>query len=151
MRRVILLLALLGLLAGCGGGDALTVAGQWARNSPMAVDSGAVYMNLTSADGDRLLSASVDPSVASTVEVHETTPVDGETDEAGTAMMTMRPVDFIDLPAGEEVPLEPGGYHIMLIGLAEPLVVGEKFDITLRFENYGEKSVEVEVMEDAPK
>jgi copper(I)-binding protein len=148
MRRKILLLIALGLIAtGCGGGDSVSVDGQWARTSPKDASNGAVYMNLKSSDGDRLLSASVDPSIAATVEVHETVPVEDETDDSGMAMMKMQPVDAIDLPAGETVSLAPGGYHVMLIGLVSPLEVGEKFDITLNFENYGEKTVAVEVKE----
>lgn len=164
MRRAFLLIAALGLIAAsCGGsGEDISVDGVWARNSPMSSDRGAVYMNLESADGDRLLSASVNASIAGTVEVHETVPAEGGDSEAGMGededmgdaegmgMMMMQEVEAIDLPAGETVSLEPGGYHIMLIDLAEPLEIGEKFDLTLNFESYGEKVLEVEVMEAAP-
>jgi copper(I)-binding protein len=151
MRRTILLLAVLALvIAGCGGGDDISIDGQWARSSPQMADAGAVYMNVTSAGGDRILSASVDPSVAAGVEIHETVPVGGETDEQGMAMMKMQPVDAIDLPAGKTVSLAPGGYHIMLIGLTKPLEAGQKFNVTVNFEKYGEKTVEVEVRDQAP-
>ncbi len=152
MRRLLLLVTTLGLIfAACGGGEDISIDGQWARNSPMSADNGAVYMNITSSDGDRLLSASVDPSIAGTVEVHETVPAEGDTSEDGMGgMMMMRPVDGIDLPAGETVSLAPGGYHIMLIGLTKPLEIGEKFDVAVTFENAGEKTVEVEVREDQP-
>ena len=59
--------------------------------------------------------------------------------------MTMQPVDSIELPAGEEVSLEPGGYHIMLLDLVAPLEVGDTFDIVLTFENAGEVTVTAEV------
>ena len=151
MRRLILLLTVLGLVAaGCGGGEDLSIDGEWARNSPKRADRGAVYMNITSADGDRLLSAGVDSSIAASVEVHETVPVDGETNDDGMAMMMMQEVEAIDLPAGEEVVLEPGGLHIMLIDITQPLEIGQKFDLTLNFETAGEVVLEVEVMEDAP-
>jgi len=151
VRRLILLLTVLGLVAaGCGGGEDLSIDGEWARNSPKRADRGAVYMNITSADGDRLLSAGVDSSIAASVEVHETVPVDGETNDDGMAMMMMQEVEAIDLPAGEEVVLEPGGLHIMLIDITQPLEIGQKFDLTLNFETAGEVVLEVEVMEDAP-
>ena len=151
MRRLILLFAVLGLIAaGCGGGDDISIDGEWARNSPKRADRGAVYMNIESADGDSLLSASVDSSIAASVEVHEVVPAEGETDEEGMAMMVMQEVQSIALPAGETVVLKPGGYHIMLIDITKPLDIGQKFDLTLSFENAGEKVLEVEVMEEAP-
>ena len=64
--------------------------------------------------------------------------------------MSMREVGEIALPAGTTVNLEPGGYHIMLLDLARPLSVGDKFDVTLTFETAGEQVVEVEVREEAP-
>jgi copper(I)-binding protein len=45
--------------------------------------------------------------------------------------MTMRPVAGLDLPAGKTVALQPGGYHLMLIGLKRHLQVGESIDLTL--------------------
>jgi hypothetical protein len=151
MRRLILLLTVLGLVAaGCGDGDNISIDGQWARNSPMSVEQGAVYLNITSADGDRLLSASVDSSIAATAEVHETVSAEGESGDDGMAMMTMQEVDAIDLPAGDTISLAPGGYHIMLIDIARPLEIGQKFNVTLDLEKAGEQVVEVEVREEAP-
>jgi periplasmic copper chaperone A len=151
VRRLIILLAVMGLIAGgCGGGDDISIDGEWARNSPKRADRGAVYMNIESADGDRLLSASVDSSISASVEVHEVVPAEGETDEEGMAMMVMQEVEAIELPAGETVNLEPGGYHVMLIDITKPLEIGQKFDLTLNFETAGEMVLEVEVMEEAP-
>ena len=149
MRRAFLLVAALGLVAaGCGGSDGdISIDGEWARNSPMSADRGAVYMTIESADGDRLLSASVDASIAATVEVHETLPAEDDDSEEGMGMMMMQEVEAIELPAGESVALEPGGLHVMLIDIAQPLEIGQKFDLTLNFEKFGEKVVEVEVRE----
>ena len=61
--------------------------------------------------------------------------------------MTMQEVDSIDLPAGEAVVFEPGGYHVMLLGLASPLEVGDTFDLTLLFESGASETVTVEVRE----
>jgi copper(I)-binding protein len=71
-----------------------------------------------------------------------------DTDEMDDSMggeMTMREVDGIDIPAGETVALKPGGYHIMLLDLAEPLKEGSAFDVELEFENAGSRTVEVTV------
>ncbi|MCU0274542.1 MAG: copper chaperone PCu(A)C, partial [Acidimicrobiales bacterium] len=64
--------------------------------------------------------------------------------------MTMRPVDGIDLPAGEAVALEPGGLHVMLLDLPAPLEIGQTYELTLTFEQAGEQTVTVEVREEAP-
>ena len=141
----------------------ITVSGQWARNSPMMATAGAAYMTVTSSADDALVKASVDPSVAGTVELHETRMVEGgmtdttmagmdmtETTMPGMGAMEMVPVDKIELPAGEAVALAPGGLHIMLLDLAKPLELGETFTITLTFESGATQDVTVEVREEAP-
>ncbi|MCP4309275.1 MAG: copper chaperone PCu(A)C [bacterium] len=164
MRRLFLLMVALGLVAtACGGDDGVAADGVWARNSPMMASAGAVYLDLTSGDADTLIGASVESSIAGKVEIHETAPADAEmTDDSDAEMtddsmdegmggaMTMREVGQITLPAGETVNLEPGGYHIMLLDVATPLELGDKFDLTLTFENADEMVVEVEVREQAP-
>ena len=56
-------------------------------------------------------------------------------------VMRMRPVADIPLPSGQTVHLRPGGLHIMLIGLTEPLRQGATVPLTLRFERAGEVQV----------
>jgi periplasmic copper chaperone A len=62
----------------------------------------------------------------------------------------MREVDAIDVPAGGKVKLEPGGLHIMLVGLKAPLAAGSSFPLTLKFEKAGELKVEVKVESGMP-
>ena len=114
--------------------------------------------------------ASVPSSVAARTEVHETVAADeaesdmdmegaegesdmdmegaegeGDMDTEGMQGMTMQEVEGIDVPAGETVALEPGGFHVMMIDLAEPLVAGETIELTLTFEFAGERTVMAEV------
>ncbi len=149
----------------------ILIEGAWARNSPMNVDKGAAYMTITSPVDDKLLSASVDASISTTVEIHEMVPVDAATETTmgmgtattmgmgmghgngqgmGSGEMKMQKVEFIALPAGEAVALKPGGYHIMFIGLVGPLELGTTIQLTLVFENAGEITVDVPVLEEAP-
>jgi copper(I)-binding protein len=51
--------------------------------------------------------------------------------------MRMRAVDGLDLPAGRAVQLKPGGYHVMLMELRQPLKAGETVPITLVIERAG--------------
>lgn len=108
----------------------------WSRATVAGIPNGAAYFVLENngdAD-DRLLSAS--SSVAKTVELH-THIKDGE-------VMRMRQVENIEIPAGQTVALQPGGLHVMLLGLNEPLADGTQFSMTLEFEQAG--TVEVDVV-----
>ena len=122
--RLAAVAALALVLAACSGADAeLSIEGAWVRSNPNLI--GAAYMAITSPIADELVAASVDPSIAGTVEVHEVVMDDG--------MMRMREVAGIALPAGETVMLEPGGYHIMLLDMPEMLEAGTEVVLTLTF------------------
>jgi copper(I)-binding protein len=140
------------------GGSTIEVTDAWARSSPAVADAGAAYMVLTNPGDvdDALVSASVADTVAATVELHETRAAGGMggggmgDTSTTTPMMEMVPVDRIDVPAGESVSLEPGGLHIMLLGLVEPLAVGDELELTLTFEVAGDVVVTVVVGDGAP-
>lgn len=118
----------------------ITIEDPWARPSPMAEGMGAAYMVFENTGGDdALIGARTD--VAAVVEIHEVTMEDD--------VMRMRPVEGqrLSIPAGGDVTLEPGGYHIMLIDLNQQLVPGETFMLTLEFERSGTRDVMVTVRE----
>lgn len=175
-----LALATMGLAA-CGNDDSsntdsiemseveeLTITGQWARTSPSATTTGAAYMTIASPIDDALVSASVDPSIAEAVELHEVVMADsqmsgdmsddmsGDMDHSAmdngdmSGEMVMQQVMRIELPAGTAVQLKPGGYHVMFVGLAKPLATGETISLTLTFENAGKIVIDVPVLEEAP-
>lgn len=143
MRRLMVLGAVVALLAAaCGGSGDLEVSDAWARNSARMQDAGAVYLTINGGgEADRLLSASVPAAVAARAELHESSMADD-----GQMMMQMLPA--IEVPADGEVALAPGGLHVMLMQLADPLDVGEEFDVTLTFEQAGTVTVTVEVREE---
>jgi len=60
-------------------------------------------------------------------------------------VMKMRPISGVDIPAGHPVSLKPGGEHIMLMGLSQPLREGQSFPLTLDFEKAGPRTVTVTV------
>lgn len=118
--------------------DEPAVSDAWARATPPGTTVGAVYMTIAGGDGgDRLLGAATDRAGA--VELHTVV------DDGG--MARMRPIEFLDLPAGERVQLAPQGTHLMLIDLRSPLVAGDEFALTLRFATAGEREVNVAVRE----
>jgi len=67
------------------------------------------------------------------VMLHKSEEVDG--------IATMTHVDRIEIPAGEIVELAPGGYHVMFMGLSDPLETGESFPVTLTFDKAGDIEV----------
>jgi copper(I)-binding protein len=61
-------------------------------------------------------------------------------------VMTMRPVEGgVAIPAGETVALQPGSYHIMFMGIAEPFTEGSRVPVVLTFEKAGDVAVELAV------
>ncbi|HEY8555620.1 MAG TPA: copper chaperone PCu(A)C [Burkholderiales bacterium] len=136
MQRVLLAAACLLLTASAAASGGPRIADAWARATPPGAATGAVYFVLTGGDtGDRLLGAS--SPVAERAELHATTMSDG--------MMRMRAFQDLPLAAGETVRFEPGGRHVMLIGLKQPLREGDTVPLTLTFERAGAIEVRVEV------
>jgi copper(I)-binding protein len=113
---------------------AIAVENAWSRAVPEGASVGVGYLAIknTGDAPDRLLSASA--SLAGQTEIHQTT-MDG-------GVMRMRPVpDGVPVPANSTVMLEPNGYHVMFMGLTQPLKEGDAFPAKLTFERAG--SVEV--------
>ncbi|MBC7906647.1 MAG: copper chaperone PCu(A)C [Rhodospirillaceae bacterium] len=116
---------------------ALEIKSAWARATPPKAAAGGAFLSVTNtgAAADTLLRASSD--VAKTVELH-THLQQGE-------VMRMMAVDKIEVPPGQTVALAPGGLHIMLIGLKQPLAEGTSFPLELTFANAGKVTVTVDV------
>ncbi len=114
----------------------ITIKQPWAR-ATVGAGAGAAFLSIDNAGAklDRLVGAS--SSVAKTTELH-THIKDGE-------VMRMRRIDVIEVPAKATTTLQPGGLHVMFLGLTEPLAAGGSFPLTLRFAEAGEVSVIVEV------
>jgi copper(I)-binding protein len=116
----------------------LTIGHPWSRATLPGAKVAAGYLTVKNAGSapDRLISVTAD--IAGKGEIHEMTVKDG--------VMTMRPLaDGLEVPAGGEVKLEPGSYHIMFVGLKAPAVEGVKFPGTLTFEKAGTVKVEFAV------
>lgn len=83
---------------------------------------------------------------------------EGEMDDEGHDMeamgdmaMTMQELTGgLVIPAGEDVTLEPGGLHVMMLDLVAPLETGDTFDLTLNTDDGEAITVAVEVRDDAP-
>ena len=143
MKRALFAALALGMfVTACGGDSDVKISDAWARSSPGMASNGAAYMILEGGtEDDRLVAASVPVQVAGMAQVHEVVMNDG-------AMAMQQVENGIVIPAGETVALEPGGYHVMMMNLAEPLEVGDTFTVTLTFERAGTVDVDVEVRDE---
>lgn len=119
-----LALALLAMSPACAADVEITQA--WARATAGAAGTGVVYLTVAN-HGAATAVIGAEAPIARRASLH-THRMDGD-------VMRMRPVEDITLPAGARVTLQPGGLHIMLMGLADPLVEGDGFPLTLHLAN----------------
>lgn len=113
----------------------VTVTEPWIRGTVAGQKTTGAFMQLKSATDAALVEAA--SPAAKIVEIHQMT-MDG-------GMMKMSAVDKLALPAGKAVDLKPGGYHVMLIDLKQPLKAGDTVPVTLTFEDKAGRKTTVEV------
>ena len=115
----------------------LSIDRPWSFALPPVSPNGAAYFRIENRGqaSDRLVS--VHSPIADRAEIH--------THEMDGGMMTMHRVHSVETPAQGEVTFEPGGLHVMLLGLKEPLVAGERYPLVLEFEKAGTIEVSVEI------
>jgi periplasmic copper chaperone A len=120
MLRLATFIALLFVASAAAAAD-VRVENAWARSPAPGQKTASAYVDLTSAS-DAVLRAAASP-LAGRVELHAMT-LDG-------GIMRMRSIARIDLPAGKTVKFEPGGLHLMLFDLKQPLKPGDKLPLVL--------------------
>lgn len=145
MRRLIAAAAI--ALAGSAGalaqesvraGD-FVVEQSWARATIGTSRPGAAYLTIRNEGSAPDTLVGIESGVAGSAEIHDTT-----TDASGITRMA--PTGPLAIGPGEEIVLTPGGKHLMLMQLNEPLVEGETLPLTLRFEEAGEVAVEAPIL-----
>lgn len=109
----------------------------WARASIGQARNSAAYMTLVNLGRERDRLIGVASPAAAKAELH-THVMEGN-------VARMRHLRAMDVNPGEPTVLQPGGLHIMLIDLKQPLKAGETMSLTLKFEKAGEVKVEVPV------
>jgi hypothetical protein len=154
MIRNCLAAALLGgtaILAGCNAApetdapaatetatSSIAVTDPWSRATAEGQNAGGAFMTIanTGTAADRLTGGST--PVAGRVEIHTMT-MEGD-------VMRMRQLeDGLEIPAGGEVTLKPGSFHVMLMDLKQPLKAGDKVPLTLIFAGAGTLETRLEV------
>ena len=109
----------------------------WARETPPGTDVGAVYFRLHNAGAEAVTLTAVDTTVAGRAEFHETVV------QGGVASMRHR--HHIEVASDTQLDFEPGGHHVMLMGLEQPIVAGDVFSLELKLDTGATVSVEVTV------
>jgi copper(I)-binding protein len=117
----------MGAVAMTSAAQSVTIKDPWARATVPGQKTAGAYAELTSAANAALIAAA--SAAAHSVELH-TMSMEG-------GVMRMRRVERIELPARKVVKLAPGGLHIMLIGIKQPLKPGDKVPLTLTIEMQG--------------
>ena len=97
----------------------------WVRATVVGQKATGAFMRLTASSASRLVRA--ESAAAGVTEIHEMK-MEGD-------VMKMRAIAGLDLPAGQAVELQPGGYHVMLMDLKAPLAQGTQVPLTLVFQD----------------
>ena len=134
-RLPLLCAAALAALLALPAAAQVAVADAWIRGTVPGQKATGAFMQLTSLT-DMALVGAASPA-AKVVEIHQMKQEGG--------MMKMNAVDRVALPANKTVELKPGGYHIMMMDLTQPLRDGESIPLTLTFEDKAGKKQTVEV------
>ncbi len=101
----------------------VTIDSPWIRGTVPGQSVTGAFMTIRSTEATALVR--VESPAAESLQVHRTAMVDG--------MMSMEPVESLAVPAHGSVALEPGGFHVMLVGLRTSLHAGDKVPLTLTF------------------
>src|SRR5688572_11439796 len=133
MRRALFLMSFLAASSLCQA--EVTAKDAWVRGTVPAQTSTGAFVTLTSSVDAKVVG--VASPVAKVVEIHESMTMGG--------VSHMHEVKSVALPAGQAVQLKPGGHHVMLMGLAQPLKDGATVPLVFTIEEKGGKRTRLEV------
>ena len=133
--RTLFAITTLALLASTAAQAQTTTQDVWVRGTVAQQKATGAFMQITSQQGGKLVSAA--SPVAGIVEIHEMK-MEGN-------VMKMAAIPGLELPAGKMVELKPGGYHVMLMDLKQPLKAGDTVPLTLTVEGKDGKKETLEL------
>jgi periplasmic copper chaperone A len=134
------------------------ISSAWARATPPGAVNGVLYLRIVSRHRDTLLGVDVPADVAQHTELHASMGGNGGDSmpgmpgmtQDGSGMMTMRTLHSVRLPADKQIAFEPGGRHVMLVGLVRSLDAGQRISATLRFAHAPAQTISVSVRNNPP-
>jgi periplasmic copper chaperone A len=142
LRRAAPLLIALFMARSFAQGDAaqagdLRVSGAWSRPTPPAAVVGVVYFSIANLGSQEDLLIGLSSPIATQVELHES--------QRSQGVESMRAVTAVSCPPRTIIRAAPGALHVMLLGLAHPLLAGTSFPLTLKFRDAGAVTLQVSV------
>jgi periplasmic copper chaperone A len=135
MKRLLVAVAVLFLASSAAA--QVSIGAAWVREPNPARDLTAAFMSLTNHGDQEVSLVRAFTSAAKVVELHEMKMSDG--------MMKMRQVERIAIAPKTTVKLEPGGLHLMMIGLSTSLADGDAVEMTLEFDDGTRAVIEAQV------
>lgn len=137
MKRVLLTLLALYCSVQTAWASPFMVHDVFARATVPGQTDGAAYLTIMNHgdQNDRLLAAS--SSISESVELHSTRTVNG--------VAHMQRETALEIPVHGSLAFQPGGYHLMLVGLKAPLKAGDTLKLTLKFERAGVVEIKIPV------
>lgn len=115
----------------------LQVTSSWARASIPGATNGAAYVSLSNEQSEAKTIVEVASNVSKKTELHK------HVHEQG--MMKMVHVPELEIASGESLEMKPGGYHIMLFNLQQPLESGNQITLTFKFSDDESQDVSIDV------
>ncbi len=106
-------------------GEAVVMEDGWVKAADSGMSAAFGELENTGSDDVTIVSASTEASSA--LELHETIE-----NEAGEMIMREK-TDGFTIEAGDSLSLEPGGNHLMLMDLTDPIAAGDEITFTLTF------------------
>lgn len=117
--------------------DSIVVTDAWAPPS-LSQAAGVAYITIENKGAADRMTRVEAKRVTSQAELHTHT-------ETANGVMQMRKLDALEIPAKSTVSMQPGGHHIMLIGLEKPMVDGESFELTCYFTTHAPITIRVKI------
>lgn len=136
MKRLTILLCAL-LFSVSTLADELVIDNPYVRATPPHAKNSAAFLTLVNNTDKSLKLVAAKSDIAERVELHNHIHEDG--------MMKMREVESISVSGNSTTKLQPGSYHVMFLGLKQPLNEGETVKIKLYFDNGDEVSISAPV------
>lgn len=128
------------LLAGCGGSGVVEVSDGWAGSMPPSAETAAIYLTIDNGTSHAVRIVDVMSARCGAIELHESRLDDQQ-------VMRMRPAteEALTIGSGETLEMIPGSLHVMCIDVQGPFDVGDRFDLTVDFDDGSDLTREVMV------
>jgi periplasmic copper chaperone A len=134
--------------AGLADGLPIKIENAWLQGVPPVAEATAAYMRIRNLSQLPLRLVGASSSIATRIDLMITT----RHSRNGQQIMGMENVDSLEIPAGGELELKPGGNHLMVMGLTSHSKEGERVKLTLQFAPGDQRlDVEIPVFKQEPK